>query len=109
MHGIPWELDELPRQMHPRVNGKMKPQGDIHGTAPRRNKHSTPIPPPQLATITERPKGSKLRRPSSPGGESGESDVPGSPVEQPQPQKKVQKGQINTLAKLLTSFKTKRD
>lgn len=109
MPGIPWELDELPRQMHPNVNGKM-PQGHIHGVPPpRRNKHSSPVPP-QLATITERPKGSKLRgRPSSPGGESGESDGVGSPVEQPQQQKKVQKAQVNALAKLLTSFKTKRD
>lgn len=105
MSGIPWELDELPRQMHPSVNGKM-PMGHIHGVPPRNAKRNggAPPKPPALDTISERPKG--LRRPTSPGGESGDSDGQTSPVEPPpNQQKKVQKAQINTLAKILTSFK----
>jgi hypothetical protein len=83
--------------------------GNIHGSPPpgrggRRN-GATPPRPPALDTVTERPK--SARRATSPGDESAESDGSDTPVEQPQ--RKAQKAQINTLAKILTSFKTKRE
>jgi len=89
-----------------------KPMGNIHGAPPPRRGHRNgvvPPKPPPLDTITERPKGP--RRPTSPDPESAESEGSGSPVEhqQQQQRKKVLKAQGNTLAKLLTSFKPRRD
>jgi len=99
--------------MRPLVNGQM-PKGDIFGGPPARSAARRAPPAPGLDTINERPKASRLAtsvpvnanqfqrgRPSSPGGESIESE--GS-SESRQQHKKVQKGQINSLAKLLTSF-----
>jgi hypothetical protein len=109
----------------------LQPKGDIFGGPPVRNNRRPPTAPkPGLDTINERPKVSSSRpdtftstttsatafnvsalpraaRPSSPGGESVGSEEGSSSHQQQhqhQQEKKVQKGQINALAKLLTSF-----
>ncbi|CAE7085633.1 unnamed protein product [Rhizoctonia solani] len=96
IEGTPWELDALPRQAHPRVNGQLV-QGHIHGgpTGSRRNK---PRNQTGLGTITEQPAGDRKsvqlerQRSASP-------EVP----------KKVQKGQINTLRGMLRAFGGNKD
>ncbi|KAF8971049.1 hypothetical protein BDZ97DRAFT_1901747 [Flammula alnicola] len=100
MDGVPWELDQLPRGQHP------NPVGDIFGSPP-------------LDTINERgPSGSgptsaghhhpkspeNLRRDASTSttdlaGAAGGKDDNGEGV------KKVQKGQINALAKMLSALR----
>lgn len=115
MDGIPWELDQLPRFCHPRINGE-HPTGDIFGKPPVRRRKGQPKPPP-LDTINERPKpSSRLAGPpqlaasrsgASPAHDaSGESDQDHTSPVEGQP-KKVQKAQINALAKMLSTFKTK--
>ncbi|KAH7335915.1 hypothetical protein B0J17DRAFT_668361 [Rhizoctonia solani] len=92
IEGTPWELDALPRQSHPRVNGQLV-QGHIHGgpTGSRRNKPRNNNT--GLGTISEQPAGDRKsvqlerQRSASP-------EVP----------KKVQKGQINTLRGMLRAF-----
>ncbi|CAE6523871.1 unnamed protein product [Rhizoctonia solani] len=97
IEGTPWELDALPRQAHPRVNGQLV-QGHIHGgpTSSRRNKpRNANI---GLGTISEQPAGDRKsvqlerQRSASP-------EVP----------KKVQKGQINTLRGMLRAFGGNKD
>jgi len=112
MDGVPWELDQLPRGQHP------NPVGDIFGSPPVR-KQRTRKPPQKdlkLDTITERPaagpvSGQKspdyLRRDASTsttdlggmhaGGSKDDSSEGGV--------KKVQKGQINALAKMLSALR----
>lgn len=94
MDGVPWELDALPRQAHPRVNGQLV-QGDIFGGPSRRNR---PPPRPQhgLGTITEQP--AFYRRTDASSTSLGERSA------SPEVPKKVQKGQINTLKGMLRAF-----
>ncbi|CAE6465374.1 unnamed protein product [Rhizoctonia solani] len=97
IEGTPWELDALPRQSHPRVNGQLV-QGHIHGapTSSRRNKPRNTNT--GLGTISEQPAGDRKsvqlerQRSASP-------EVP----------KKVQKGQINTLRGMLRAFGGNKD
>jgi len=119
MHGVPWALDELPRQMRSDVNGQM-PQGDIFGgpPPPRRRKQQTTKP--ALDTITERPK--VIRLGSSPlsgsvpqvhimsegSGSDTDHDSGANDLHPDPAPKKVQKGQINALAKMLSALKTNR-
>jgi len=82
------------------------PQGDIFGGPPvRRRKQQQPKS--GLDTINERPKARAPRLPSPiasmPDASMSDLDVAGN--DQP---KKVQKGQINTLAKMLSALKTNR-
>jgi hypothetical protein len=103
MDGVPWELDQLPRGQHP------NPVGDIFGAPPVRKPRTRKQPKDlKLDTITERPSGPKspenLRRDASTSTtdlantsnikEDGEGGV-----------KKVQKGQINALAKMLFALR----
>jgi len=106
MDGVPWELCQLPRGQHP------NPVGDIFGSPPVR-KQRTRKPPKDLKldTITERPaapsSGQKspdyLRIDASTsttdlgGLAGGKDDAEGV--------KKVQKGQINALAKMLSALR----
>lgn len=117
MDGVPWELDQLPRGQHP------NPVGDIFGSPPVR-KQRTRKPPGQkdlkLDTITERPaagpaSSQNLKSPDYPrrdaststtdlggvhaGGASGKDDAGEGGV------KKVQKGQIHALAKMLSALR----
>ena len=102
MDRMPWELDQLPRGQHP------NPVGDIFGSPPVRKQRTRKSPQDlKLDTITERPTahGQKspeyLRRDASTSttdlGNGVTTDVDGV--------KKVQKGQINALAKMLSALR----
>ncbi|KAG1836737.1 kinase-like domain-containing protein [Suillus subalutaceus] len=88
MNGVPWELDELPRQLHP------NPVGDIFGQPPQRKARTRKS---KLDTISERPAPVRDAATSTTdlGGVGGEEETP----------KKVQKGQINALAKMLSALR----
>jgi hypothetical protein len=90
MDGVPWELNQLPRQLHP------NPVGDIFGQPPARKTRTRKS---KLDTISERPAPVRDAATSttdlSGGGGGGDEDSP----------KKVQKGQINALAKMLSALK----
>lgn len=88
MNGVPWELDELPRQLHP------NPVGDIFGQPPQRKSRTRKS---KLDTISERPAPLRDAATSTTdlGGAGGEEETP----------KKVQKGQINALAKMLSALR----
>jgi len=108
MDGTPWELDQLPRGQHP------NPNGDIFGSPPVR-KQRTRKPPKDLKldTITERPSGPASNQKSPPehlrdastsitdldGGAPNNGKDDGEGV------KKVHKGQINALAKMLSALR----
>ncbi|PPQ89493.1 hypothetical protein CVT25_012165 [Psilocybe cyanescens] len=104
MDGVPWELDQLPRGQHP------NPVGDIFGSPPVRKQRTRKPKDLKLDTITERPaipttaqKSPGMRRDASTsttdltGLAGGKEDVEGV--------KKVQKGQINALAKMLSALR----
>lgn len=104
MNGVPWELDQLPRGQFP------NPVGDIFGSPPVRKQRTRKPKDQKLDTITERPpnfvaqKSPELRRDASTsttdlGGLSNGKDEGADGV------KKVQKGQINALAKMLSALR----
>lgn len=104
MNGVPWELDQLPRGMH------HNPVGDIFGSPPAPRKPRMRKPKDKLDTISER--SGMSPKTAIPGSESEEAmrsnpdlieeveilDESGVP-------KKVQKGQINSLAKMLSALR----
>lgn len=107
MNGVPWELDELPRQQY------HNPTGDIFGAPPARKQRTRKHKDVKLDTITERPVGSK-----APAAESVRKDAMTSTTDLPAEGaaqeegveggsgvKKVQKGQINALAKMLSALR----
>lgn len=95
MNGVPWELDQFPRQIG------SDPPCDVFGKPPVRNKQRTRKPKDgMLDTINERSGLSPLAQDASTsttdlGDGDGEAEVP----------KKVQKGQINALAKMLSALR----
>lgn len=114
MTGVPWALDELPRQLQPNISG------DIFGMPPAAPRKQRTRKPKDLPTINERPNyttsskapptksplsqrldagrsSTSLHRHSSEG-EDGEERADGTP-------RKVQKGQINALAKMLSALR----
>lgn len=105
MNGVPWELDQLPRGMH------ANPIGDIFGSPPvPRSKRVRKPPRDQLDTIVER-SGMSPKAPA-PVSESIESMKSSAEVEgdvdvedEEGAHKKVQKGQINALAKMLSALR----
>lgn len=98
IEGTPWELDALPRQAHPRVKGQLV-QGDIFGRPTPRNK--PPRGPAALGTISEQPPPSVYRRSDASGSSAALERQRSASPEVP---KKVQKGQINTLNRMLRAF-----
>jgi hypothetical protein len=93
MTGVPWELDQLPREMHPNPTGD-----DIFGSPPMRKRGR------KLDTINERPinsmpKSSFQRQDAA----TSTTDL-GGPDDADGP-KKVQKGQITALAKMLSALR----
>ncbi|KAI0930605.1 hypothetical protein AcV5_007273 [Taiwanofungus camphoratus] len=101
--GTPWELYQLPRQMYP------NPDAVQYSGPPVRNKRRGPKPKdPALDTISERPYQKPVAQRMDAmtsttdldrdGSESREGDHDGSP-------RKVQKGQINALAKMLSALR----
>ena len=102
MDSIPWELDELPRGQHP------NPVGDIFGSPPVR-KQRTRKPPKDLKldTITERPTahGPKCQEYSRRDASTSTTDLGSGVTTDADGVKKVQKGQINALAKMLSALR----
>jgi len=111
MNGVPWELDQLPRGQH------LNTTGDMFGSPPAPRKQRTRKPPKDLKldTITERPpnsagpKSPNLRKDAmtstsdlaavaNNSKEEGDSSSNGGA-------KKVHKGQINALAKMLSALR----
>ncbi|KAG6375430.1 kinase-like protein [Boletus reticuloceps] len=104
LSGVPWELDQLPRQQH------SNPDGDIFGQPPQRKPRTRKPKDPKLDTISERPGAPQkhivqLRRDAATSTtdldglrENSETGAEGVP-------KKVQKGQINALAKMLSALR----
>lgn len=108
MDGVPWELDQLPRGQHP------NPVGDIFGSPPVR-KQRTRKPPKdiKLDTITERPSGPSssqkspvhFRRDASTSTTDLDGVGPPNGKDDGEGVKKVQKGQIHALAKMLSALR----
>jgi len=104
MSGVPWELGQLPRPMHP------NPFGDIFGS-PTARKPRMRKPEDQLDTIVER--SVKSPRAAVPISESPEATESQLDLEQEEAVdedgdgalKKVQKGQINALTKMLSALR----
>jgi len=104
MNGVPWELDQLPRGQHP------NPVGDIFGSPPVRKQRTRKPNDLKLDTINERPQGSPVSQ-KSPDFQRRDAatsttdlsnaggDVNG------QHNRKVQKGQIHALAKMLSALR----
>ncbi|KZS98367.1 Pkinase-domain-containing protein [Sistotremastrum niveocremeum HHB9708] len=118
MTGIPWALDQLPRQCHPR------PEGDIFGSPPERKKNDKRRGRTgPLGTINERPSSGPDTSPKSSPITAGppvpplalKQDAATSTTDLTRDKdsddadstgpKKVHKGQINTLAKMLRAVR----
>lgn len=104
MNGVPWELDQLPRAQHP------NPMGDIFGSPPVRKQRTRKPKDVKLDTISERPGQvaarklpDSLRRDAS----TSTTDLSNPNVGKDEGEgfKKVQKGQINALAKMLSALR----
>jgi hypothetical protein len=104
MDGVPWELDQLPRGQYP------NPVGDIFGSPPVHKQRTRKSPKDSmLDTITERPttlghrSPEYLRRDAS----TSTTDLANGvgPAADADGVKKVQKGQINALAKMLSALR----
>lgn len=105
MSAVPWELDQLPRAQYPN-----NPVGDIFGSPPQRKARTRKTKDPKLDTINERPghhggaprAPENLRRDAS----TSTTDLAGNGKEEGSENvKKVQKGQINALAKMLSALR----
>ena len=96
MDGVPWELNELPRQLHP------KPHGDIFGQppAPRPARTRKVKGQASLGTINETAGGARVDAGTST--TDLHEDANG---EEHRDGHKVQKGQINALAKMLGALR----
>ncbi|RDB24910.1 U3 small nucleolar RNA-associated protein 6 [Hypsizygus marmoreus] len=102
MSGVPWELDQLPRGQY------ANPVGDIFGAPPVRKQRTRKPKDVKLDTINERPTNSAAKNDAQRhdaststtdlGGLAGGKDD-GDGI------KKVQKGQINALAKMLSALR----
>lgn len=111
MNGIPFELGEPPRQMHPSavggVSGTLPSQRKRgNSTGGRSNNQTTGATENKLDTISERPIGLSMDASTSTtdlsngAGVSKDGDI----LDGVGP-KKVQKGQINALAKMLSALR----
>lgn len=100
MSGVPWELAQLPRAQY--LNN---PAGDIFGSPPQRKPRTKKTKDRKLDTINERPgrDGGISRELENPRRDASTSttDLTGNESENI---KKVQKGQINALAKMLSAL-----
>ncbi|KIJ67859.1 hypothetical protein HYDPIDRAFT_25325 [Hydnomerulius pinastri MD-312] len=104
MSGVPWELYELPRQLHP------NPVGDIFGQPPQRKPRTRKPKDSKLDTISERPGAPQKppihqRRDAATSTTELETVREGSDAGSDGAPKKVQKGQINALAKMLSALR----
>jgi len=102
MNGVPWELDQLPRAQHP------NPIGDIFGSPPVRKQRTRKPKDVKLDTISERPGQVAARKlPDSQRRDASTSttDLGNAGKDEGEGFKKVQKGQINALAKMLSALR----
>jgi len=105
MNGVPWELDQLPRGQHP------NPVGDIFGSPPVRKPRTRKPKDVKLDTINERPQGSSASQKSPEFRRDAATSTTdlgsGGAVEDADGHhnRKVQKGQINALAKMLSALR----
>jgi hypothetical protein len=103
MDGVPWALHQLPRGMH------HKPEGDIFGAPPVPRKQRTrKVPNSPLNPITERAErqaGSLSPVSHRQDAATSTTDLSGADDEGVDSPKKVQKGQINALAKMLSALR----
>jgi len=110
MSGVPWELSELPRQLHP------NPVGDIFGEPPVRKQRSRKPKGQNLDTIAERPAATPQKRvPYQQDASTSTTDLDGLAPDGSRddagaeiaasPKKVMQRGQINTLAKMLSALR----
>ena len=103
MEHMPWVLNELPRSQH------SNPVGDIFGSPPVRKQRTRKSPKDlKLDTITERPTAhgqrlspENLRRDAS----TSTTDLGNGLNTDADGVRKVQKGQINALAKMLSALR----
>lgn len=100
MDGVPWELGGIPRGQVPEVHG------DIFGQPPARKPRRKPQDL-KLDTITERPLTSVAgkKSPTLPRFDASTSTTDLSSPDGDWQNKKVQKGQINALAKMLSALR----
>jgi hypothetical protein len=101
MDGVPWELGQLPRQQH------SSPVDDIFGQPPARKPRTRKPKDHKLDTINERPLA--RRSPDYPRRDASTSTTDLNDNHRSQEDgdypKKVQKGQINALAKMLSALR----
>jgi serine/threonine protein kinase len=100
MSGVPWELDQVPRGQHPNPD---------FGSPPVRKQRTRKPKDIKLDTISERPGHSAARKsPESPQRDASTSTTDlssGYAKDDSDGVKKVQKGQINALAKMLSALR----
>ncbi|KZP34261.1 kinase-like protein [Athelia psychrophila] len=99
MDGTPWELGQMPRQQAPNL------VGDPYGSPPPPRKQRVRKPKDQLDTIVERgqsPKATSVFEDAPSFGLHAEEEVI---IDENGVPKKVQKGQINSLAKMLSALR----
>jgi hypothetical protein len=100
MTGVLWELNERPPGLHP------DPTGDIFGFPPSRTQRFRKPKDFKLDTISERPGLSS--KPQKQDASTSTTDLNAGSVREGDIEitpKKVHKGQINTLAKLLSTLR----
>ncbi|KAL0956149.1 hypothetical protein HGRIS_002311 [Hohenbuehelia grisea] len=99
MDGVPWELDQLPRGLHP------NPVGDIFGSPPVRKQRTRKPKDPQLDTINERPPAQRspeyLRRDAS----TSTTDLTSQNKQDLDNPKKMPKAQITSFGKMLSALR----
>jgi len=99
MEGVPWELDQLPRGLHP------NPVGDIFGSPPVRKQRTRKPKDLKLDTINERPLAQKspeyLRQDAS----TSTTDLGAQAREEAENPKKMPKAQIASFAKMLSALR----
>lgn len=100
MNGVPWELDQLPRGQY------SNPVGDIFGSPPVRKQRTKKTKDLTLDTINERPATTGKSTPAQRRDAStSTTDLTGVGKDEGDGVKKVQKGQINALAKMLSALR----
>lgn len=100
MNGVPWELDQLPRGQY------SNPVGDIFGSPPVRKQRTKKTKDLALDTINERPATTGKSTPAQRRDAStSTTDLTGVGKDEGDGVKKVQKGQINALAKMLSALR----
>jgi len=98
MNGTPWELHELPRQMH------QNPDTADFGAPPVRKRRAPKAQDSPLGTISERPHPPVAQRQDA-ATSTTELDTLARDADDAAGPRKVQKGQINALAKMLSALR----